>query len=177
MNRVKPEHMTHLDHKTLVPKDHPRIAFRGWIDRLEAEILVCRLAVLEQGEQELAGELEELLRFVQSLIRCDVLGEPVGELTLCGYTARQLRETSHHPDLYLGHGHFVPSPADPPAVLYVHRLRSLIRQAELACFKAFRSYDGRVTRPDLMEAMNRLSSLCWIWECRLKAREKGRELS
>ena len=161
--------MTHLDHKTLVPKDHPRIAFRGWIDRLEAEILVCRLAVLEQGEQELAGELEELLRFVQSLIRCDVLGEPVGELTLCGYTARQLRETSHHPDLYLGHGHFVPSPADPPAVLYVHRLRSLMRQAELACFKAFRSYDGRVTRPDLMEAMNRLSSLCWIWMIRLKA--------
>ena len=175
MNRVKPEHMTHLDHKTLVAKDHPRIAFRGWIDRLEAEILVCRLAVLEQGEQELAGELEELLAFVRGLIRCDVLGEPVGEISLCGYTAGQLRETSHHPELYLGQGHFVPSPQDLPTLIYVNRLRTLIRQAELACFKAFRGYDGTVTRPDLMEAMNRLSSLCWIWECRLKAREKGRE--
>ena len=175
MNRVKPEHMTHLDHKTLVAKDHPRIAFRGWIDRLESEILLCRLHVLEQGEQELADDLEELLLFVRGLIRCDVLGEPVGELALCGYTADRLREVSHHPEVYLGQGHFVPSPDDPPVLIYVNRLRALVRQAELACFKAFRRYDGTVGRPDLMQAMNRLSSLCWIWECRLKAREKGVE--
>ena len=173
MNRVKPEHMTHLDHKTLVPKDHPRIAFRGWIDRLEAEILVCRLAVLEQGEAQLAGELEELLVFVRNLIRCDVLGEPVAEISLCGYTAERLREVSHHPERYLGQGHFTPSAIDPPILIYVNRLRTLIRQAELACYKAFRKYDGTVARPDLVQAMNRLSSLCWIWECRLKAREKG----
>jgi len=175
MNRVKPEHMTHLDHKTLVPKDHPRIAFRGWIDRLESEILLCRLQVLEQGERELADDLEELLLFVRGLIRCDVLGEPVGEVSLCGYTADRLREVSHHPEVYLGQGHFVPAPGDAPALIYVNRLRTLIRQAELACYKAFRKYDGTVSRPDLIQAMNRLSSLCWIWECRLKAREKGVE--
>ena len=120
-------------------------------------------------------ELAELLVFVRGLIRCDVLGEPVGEVSLCGYTADRLREVSHHPDIYLGQGHFVPSAEDLPALIYVNRLRTLIRQAELACYKAFRKYDGTVARPDMVQAMNRLSSLCWIWECRLKAREQGVE--
>ena len=34
----KPEHMTHLDAQTLVPKNHPRIIFRGQVDCLEAEL-------------------------------------------------------------------------------------------------------------------------------------------
>ena len=38
--REKPEHMTHLDGDTLVPKTHPRIAFRGEMDTLEAEIML-----------------------------------------------------------------------------------------------------------------------------------------
>ena len=37
----KPEHMTHLRGDVLVPKTHPRIRFRGMIDRLEAELLLC----------------------------------------------------------------------------------------------------------------------------------------
>ena len=32
--REKPEHMTHLDAQVLVPKDHPRILFRGCVDSL-----------------------------------------------------------------------------------------------------------------------------------------------
>ena len=50
----KPEHMTHLNGEVLVPKTHPRIAFRGAMDMLEAELLLCR---------QLTGEtrLEEIL--------------------------------------------------------------------------------------------------------------------
>ena len=40
----KPEHMTHLDGTTLVPKTHPRIVFRGKMDSLEARLIACRLA-------------------------------------------------------------------------------------------------------------------------------------
>ena len=40
----KPEHMTHLRGNILVPKTHPRIAFRGGIDTLEAELLLCAQA-------------------------------------------------------------------------------------------------------------------------------------
>ena len=39
----KPEHMTHLNGDVLVSKSHPRIAFRGAVDTLEAEIILCQL--------------------------------------------------------------------------------------------------------------------------------------
>ena len=167
--RPKPEHMTHLDHKTLVRKDHPRIAFRGWIDRLEAEIVLCSLTASQEGYLSLATELDALLDFVRTLIRADVLKEPVKELKLAGYDAAQLREYSHHPERYFGQGHFMLSPSDGITIASINRLRTLIRQAELAGYRAFRDYSGAVTRADIILTMNRLSSLCWIWQIKLKA--------
>ena len=35
----KPEHMTHLNSQVLVDKTHPRIAFRGALDTLEADTI------------------------------------------------------------------------------------------------------------------------------------------
>ncbi len=87
----KPEHMTHLKGNTLVFKDHPRIAFRGWIDALEAELLLAQQAAAGEGLAALAEELGEALAFTRRFIRCDVLDEPVGPIHLCGYTAEQLR--------------------------------------------------------------------------------------
>ena len=52
----KPEHMTHLDGVTLAPKTHPRILFRGKVDTLEAQLILCRLRVPRFG-----GELKEIL--------------------------------------------------------------------------------------------------------------------
>ena len=40
----KPEHMTHLNGEILVPKSHPRILFRGKLDTLESELILCQLA-------------------------------------------------------------------------------------------------------------------------------------
>ena len=172
--RPKPEHMTHLDHKTLVRKDHPRIAFRGWIDRLEAEILLCRRAAKEEGYLRLCGELDEMLGFVRRFIRWDVLGEKAEEIRLAGYTAEQLREYSHHPEKYFGQGHFMANGEEAEVLLRINLLRTLVRQAELAAMRAFRDYDGSVSRPDILLAMNRLSSLCWIWMIRLKAGKEPR---
>ena len=70
----KPEHFTHLDGDTLVPKNHPRIRFRGALDTLEAQLLLC------------GAETNEVLALTRRLIRCDVLSEPVGDITLCGLT-------------------------------------------------------------------------------------------
>ncbi len=175
MERGKPEHMTHLDHKTLVRKDHPRIIFRGWIDRLEAEILLCRLTASQRGYPKVGTELDEMLDFVRSFIRADVLGEKVGEICLGGYTADELRACSHHPETYFGQPHFMAAGTDEPLLLHINRLRTLVRQAELAGYRAFRDYDGRVTRPDIITAMNRLSSLCWIWMIKLKAGKYEKE--
>jgi ethanolamine utilization cobalamin adenosyltransferase len=163
----KPEHMTHLKGNILVLKDHPRIAFRGWIDLLEAELLLAQQTC--QAYPKLVEELEESLSFVRNLIRCDVLGEPVGELKLCGYTAQELRTYSHYPERHLGQAHFLPSWRDGAPILEVNKVRTVVRQTELAAYTAFRDSNGGVEREDIIQALNRLSSLMWIMMIKLKA--------
>ena len=72
----KPEHMTHLDGQLLVRKDHPRIRFRGAMDTLQAQLLLA------------GAGTKELLELARKLIRCDVLGEPVGDFSLYGLTIK-----------------------------------------------------------------------------------------
>lgn len=165
----KPEHMTHLKGNILVFKDHPRIAFRGWIDALEAEITLAQQAAAGEGFQTLVEELEEVLAFVRRYIRFDVLDEPVGEIHLCGYTPDQLREYSHYPERHFGQPHFLVHYSDGPAILAANKLRTVVRQAELAAYAAFQDVDGNVTRPDIILGLNRLSSLLWIMMIKLKA--------
>ena len=69
----KPEHMTHLHGNVLVMKTHPRIAFRGAIDTLEAELLLAQRALCKPYD----GQVGEVLEFARRLIRCDVLDEQV----------------------------------------------------------------------------------------------------
>lgn len=163
----KPEHMTHLRPTVLVFKDHPRIAFRGMVDGLEAEILLCA----KEAKGQLRGHLTEVLEFVRGLIRCDVLEEPVGEFFLCGMTPDMLREHSHFPQKYYDQPHFMPSADDSRLLLLLNRLRTQVRQTELAAYRAFRTDDGAVTRPDMIMALNRLSSLIWILMIRQKKEE------
>ncbi len=163
----KPEEMTHLSGNLLVPKTHPRIAFRGQIDALEAELLLCQHAV--KANQALVDALQEMLDFVRSLIRADVLEEPVAEVRLCGLSDAELREHSHFPDKYYGQPHFLPRYTDNEAILYLNRLRTKVRETELACCRAFSDADGKLRRVDILQALNRLSSLCWILMIRCKA--------
>lgn len=165
----KPEHMTHLRGNVLVFKDHPRIAFRGCIDTLEAEILLAQQAAVGEGLHGLAEELEEVLAFVRRFIRFDVLDEPVGEVRLCGYGPEELREHSHYPEQYYGQSHFLPHYTDGPALLALNKVRTSVRRTELAAYGAFRGEEGSVTRPDLLLGLNRLSSLLWILMIKRKA--------
>ena len=172
----KPEHMTHLKGNILVDKDHPRIAFRGCIDSLEAEILLAQQACAGAGCPALAQELEEVLAFVRRFIRFDVLDEPVGEIALCGYGPDELREYSHYPEKHLGQSHFMPHYTDSPAILAVNKVRTVVRSTELAAYAAFRDADGGVKRPDMILGLNRLSSLMWIMMIKLKAGKYPREV-
>ena len=169
----KPEHMTHLRGNLLVFKDHPRIAFRGMIDLLEAEIALCQQVCVREGIPALAEELEEVLGFVRRFIRFDVLEEPVGEVRLCGLGPEELRERSHYPEKYYGQPHFLLHYTDPPAILAVNKVRAVARQTELAADRAFRDENGAVTREDILQGLNRLSSLLWIFMIKLKAGTYG----
>lgn len=169
----KPEHMTHLRGNILVFKDHPRIAFRGMIDLLEGEIALCQQVCVREGVPGLAEELEEVLDFVRRFIRFDVLSEPVGEVRLCGMTPEELRERSHYPEKYYGQGHFLIHYTDSPAILAVNKVRAVVRQTELAAYRAFRDENGGVARGDIILGLNRLSSLLWIMMIKLKAGKYG----
>lgn len=160
----KPEHMTHLQGTVLVPKSHPRIRFRGMVDALEAHLLLC-----QQDIPQLQSQLQDVLELARRLIRCDVLDEPVGEFALCGLSEAEQRKKSHFPQEYFGIPHFMPDCTDSRAVLELNWVRSLARQTELAAVDAFSDREGQPTRPDILQALNRMSSMLYILMLQLKA--------
>ena len=166
----KPEQMTHLHGDVLVDKTHPRIAFRGAMDRLEAELIGCQLHC-EAWRKEL-GEILDLSRM---LIRCDVMGEPVHEGKLCGLTEEEQRRHSHRPQDFYGQTHFMPEYTDGEVVCLLNQCRCAARNAELAAARAFLRVDGTADRQDILKALNRMSSMIYILMIREKARNHRRE--
>lgn len=161
----KPEHMTHLNGQVLVPKTHPRIAFRGMMDMLEAELLLCQA----QQSGVLRQQLGEILALARNILRWDVLEEPAVVQPLCGLTAEEIRQRSHRPQDYYGQPHFMPNGEDSLSVLWLNRVRCAVRQAELAAMHAFCDRDGLPTRPDLLQALNRMSSMVYLLMIQQKA--------
>lgn len=158
----KPEHMTHLRGNLLVFKDHPRIAFRGAIDSLEAEIILVQILAQKEKLSKLIADLEEIIKFIRNLLRCEVSGEKVKEFELQGLNAKELREHSHHPSKYYGMSHFLPHYKQGEVVAHLNKLRTLARETELIAYKAFKDEYGQTDREDIIKALNRLSSLFWI---------------
>lgn len=162
--REKPEQMTHLNGNLLVYKTHPRIKFRGKMDSLEAELLLCQLNC-----DKWRKELGEILALARMLIRCEVMEETVPEGKLCGLTPQEQRERSHRPQDFYGQTHFMPEVSDGAVVLSLNRCRTAARAAELAAAAAFTDENGNCTRLDILRALNRMSSMIYI----LMIREKG----
>jgi ethanolamine utilization cobalamin adenosyltransferase len=149
--------MTHLNGEYLVPKNHPRILFRGKLDTLEAELILCQLA-----SGQLAKPVGEILALARQLIRCDVLEEPVVSEKLCGLTQTDLRTRSHFPQDYYGQPHFMPSVEDGAVIARLNRARCAAREAELAAVEAFSDREGNPVRTDMLQALNRMSSMLYL---------------
>ena len=162
---TKPEHMTHLNAEILVPKNHPRIQFRGNMDTLEAELILTQLA-----DEALVTPVGETLALARRIIRCDVLEEPLKQETLCGLTEAEQRKRSHFPQDYYGQPHFMPAAADGPVIARLNRARCAAREAELAAVTAFSDREGSPTRPDILQALNRMSSMLYILMIQWKAK-------
>lgn len=161
----KPEQMTHLHGDVLVLKTHPRIRFRGAIDTLEAELLLCAL----RCGKKLSENIGQILALARMLIRCDVLDEPVPEGKLCGMTEQEIRSRSHRPQDYYAQAHFMPEVADGETILFLNRCRTAARAAELAAAAAFTDENSRATRVDILRALNRMSSMLYILMIQEKA--------
>lgn len=161
----KPEHMTHLNGEVLVPKTHPRIRFRGKMDTLEAELILCQLV---PGAPE--GTLGEILDLSRKILRCDVLEEPLRQDTLCGLTQDEQRGRSHMPQDYYGQPHFMPQASDGSVIAGLNRARCFAREAELAAVEAFSDRDGNLIREDIPKALNRMSSMLYLLMIQEKAK-------
>ena len=154
----KPEHMTHLNAEFLVPKTHPRIAFRGGMDSLQAALLLAAA----ECEGVARTQLEEALAYARYLLGQEVLELPIVCKALGGMDEKQIRERSHRPQDFYGKPHFMPEPGDSKALLLVNAARCKAREAELLAVKAFRDAEGLPTRVDLLQALNRLSSFLYL---------------
>lgn len=164
----KPEHMTHLNGDVLVPKTHPRIRFRGAMDTLEAELLLCQVV----GSHTLQQQLGEVLTLARNILRWEVLEEPVKEEALLGLSQQELRQRSHRPQDFYGQPHFMPQASDGTVILQLNKARCAARAAELAAVQAFCNEDGQVSRLDILRALNRMSSAIYILMIQEKASRK-----
>lgn len=160
----KPEHLTHLNGDVLVSKTHPRIVFRGEMDKLEAILMLCQLNTGAQWEKPLG----EILGLARKIIRCDVMEEPLTQEKLCGLTEQEQRLHSHRPQEFYGQAHFMPEVADGAAVLWLNWARTAARAAELAAIRAWSDRDGNLIREDIPRTLNRMSSMLYILMIRAK---------
>ena len=161
----KPEHYTHLRGNILVPKTRPVIAFRGAMDCLQAELLLAQQAAPEG----LRKDIGEILNLARNILRWDVMEEPAKVDKLCGLPMDQQRSHSHRPQEFYGQPHFMPEYTDGPALLQLNRARCAARAAELAAARAFTDTNGTCRRNDLLQVMNRMSSMLYILMIQLKA--------
>ena len=160
---AKPEHMTHLNGTVLVPKTHPRIVLRGRLDSLEALILQTQLLARDENRSEAAQALGEIYALAQRILGAEAKTEPLGPFTLLGLDSAGLRAASHNPQVYAGlKSHPVPHIDMGKLCLALNFLRTQVRETELAAASAFCSPDGEVERPDLLEALNRMSSAVYL---------------
>jgi len=162
-NGVKPEHMTHLNKSTLVPKTHPRIRLRGKLDSFEALLLQTRLLAREQGKRDAERALGEVYDLAQRVLAAEVNGEPLGPFTILGMDSAALRAASHDPKGFAGlDTHPMPDAGMGGLCLALNSLRTQVRETELAAAEAFVKPEGQVERTDLLEALNRMSSAVYL---------------
>lgn len=163
----KPEHYTHLRGNVLVIKSHPVIKFRGQLDLLEANFIACINRAVSDGYQEMADELNVIFLYLQEIMRAEVLNKPLPFIGFNDWPEAEVRERSHHPEKYFGVGHSTPNPKYGAIYGEVNKLRAMVRQLEIAAVEAFCAEgQDRCERPDIILALNRLSSLVYIIVCK-----------
>lgn len=160
----KPEDMTHLYGNVLVVKSHPRIAFRGKLDSLEARILETQQVAREENRPDLCGQLEEMLDFVKEILRSEVRAQVLKDIRILGLDGREIREMSHNVEANFGISHPTPSYSMGRVCVALNSLRTAVRETELQAVHATDGGDLTGGR-EIVEALNRLSSFVYLLFC------------
>ncbi len=168
LGREKPEEMTHLRGNLLVKKSSPRIAFRGKLDSLEAAILEAQALAHRQNAPAVRDGLGKVLEQVRLVLGAEVKDQPLEEVPILGMDQARLRQVSHNVKGAFGIDHPIPSWEMGELALRLNTLRTQVRETELAAAVAFEA-PGETPRPDIIRALNRLSSAVYILFCKLLA--------
>ena len=168
----KPDALTHLNATTFVAKNDPRLAFRGRVDSAIAQaVLVQAQWRAEAIEPALQTMLADIRSALGNVLRCEALDETMLPIAMGNFDEAQIHAISHNPLKHLGHDHIVPALEHGLSVARLNVLRAVIREAEVAGAQAFIGKDFSISRGDLLQALNRLSSavyvlmlICWNHE-------------
>ncbi len=171
---AKPDHLTHLqDDLSLVPKTEPRIVARGKLDLLQSSLLDAQVAADADGARALVGELGELLELARALVGAEVTGRPAPPPVLWGMSGVEIRDATHRTHEIYGVPFMYPDVRQGPVVAKLALARAVAREAEVAMLAAFPPEGGLPTappsRPDLAEALNRISSALYLLAVRYVA--------
>ena len=164
----KPAHITNLYGSTLVSKTHGRIAFRGHVDLLQAEVIEAQVLAETLGNTEICGALGEILDFLRALMAAEVKETPLLPLFLFGMDANEIHRQSHETVMCNAEGKLaLPDYTHGPLVARLNTLRAKTREVELLSVRVFGPQGINETEPereDIIIALNRLSSALW-WLC------------
>lgn len=170
----KPEQMTQLVDNKLVIKNHPRIKYRGKLDRLQSEVVYAQAVVDSMsGNQDLIDDLEDILDCLRGLMVAEILDQPYTGEKIIGLTHAELREHSHNPmKFYKIKQMLLPRYDMGIEYAQLNIIRTSIREAELIAVDAFMTI-SEFSRVDIIEELNRLSSALHIMMCKYLAGDYG----
>ena len=154
----KPDTLTHLTAEKMVAKSDPRLGFRAALDAAIALAVWLQIELAEPWQPWLADIRSRL----GNIMRADALDEPLAAQAIAGFSEAQLHRFSHRPLRYLGHDHLVPEASHGRDVALLNLLRAKVRETETVAAQVFISRSFEVRRPDILQALNRLSSTVYV---------------
>lgn len=170
----KPDTMTHLNMDSMVPKNDPRLKLRGKLDTLIARTVLIQEEFDPHGRcPELAACLQDIRSALGNALRAEARGEAMEPVVMGGLDAKTIHAVSHNPLRYIGIDHLLPESGHGLRTARLNLLRAEVREAELIAADIFIARDFSVTRPDIMEGLNRLSSAVYVLTLLTHLAEKG----
>lgn len=168
----KPEHMCQISGNFLVPKNHPRILFRGKLDSLQTMVVLDQALMSESGTSaKLIEDLNSVLSALQNIMKCEVLDEVLESGLIIGLTHRELHDRSHDPMKFFGIKQMLmPNYTMGSQYAMLNQLRAAIREVEVVAADCF-CQKGKCSRGDIVEELNRLSSALHVMMCKWLAGE------
>ena len=179
--------MTSLSGADMVPKTHARIAFRGVIDTLEAEVIEAQVLAAKgstgakgsAGSEGTSGSsgtdvcvcLGEILEYLRAVIAAEVKETPLPPPFLFGMDDGEIHRRSHEAFVSdTGGKPLLPAYTQGPLAARLNTLRAKVREAELIAVRIFgppgeAKEKESIRRDDIILGLNRLSSALWWLYC------------